>query len=91
VAWPARPAFAPPAAAGRRQRRHRGQLEVSAHTLRHTAVGHPVLQAGVDVVVVAGLLGHSSLDTTRTYTRPSDRELAAAVEAGAVDYQRTHG
>jgi len=43
------------------------------------------MRAGVDVVVVAGLLGHSSLDTTRTYTRPSDHEPAAAVEAGAVD------
>ena len=60
-------------------------LKVSAHTLRHTAATR-WLRAGVDVVVVAGLLGHSTLETTRTYTRPSDRELAAAVEAGAVDY-----
>jgi site-specific recombinase XerD len=60
-------------------------LEVSAHKLRHTAATR-WLRTGVDVVVVAGLLGHSSLDTTRTYTRPTDRELATAVEAGAVDY-----
>ena len=45
-----------------------------------------LLRAGGDVVVVAGLLGHSSLDTTRTYTGPTDRDLAAAVEAGAVEY-----
>ncbi len=48
-------------------------LEVSPHTLRHTAATR-WLRAGVDVVVVAGLLGHSSLDTTRTYTRPSDHD-----------------
>src|SRR5664280_2382347 len=39
-----------------------------------------------DVLVVAGLLGHASLEVTRTYTRPTDRDLAAAVEAGAVEY-----
>jgi len=44
------------------------------------------VRAGVDVVLVAGLLGHASLDPTRTYTVPTDRELAAAVEAGAVEY-----
>jgi site-specific recombinase XerD len=36
--------------------------------------------------VVAELLGHASLDTTRRYTLPTGRELAAAVEAGAVEY-----
>jgi site-specific recombinase XerD len=72
VAGPARAAVAPPApvtdvgtAAG---------LEVSAHTLRHTAATR-WLRAGVDVVVVAGLLGHSSLDTTRTYTNPRELHL----------------
>jgi len=41
--------------------------DFSAHILRHTAATR-WLRAGADVVVVAGLLGHSSLDTTRTYT-----------------------
>jgi site-specific recombinase XerD len=59
-------------------------VDVSAHTLRHTAATR-WLRAGVDVVVVAGLLGHASLDTTRTYALPTDRELAAAVEAAAVE------
>jgi integrase/recombinase XerC len=59
-------------------------VDVSAHTLRHTAATR-WLRAGVDVVVVADLLGHASLDTPRTYTLPTDRELAAAVEAAAVE------
>ena len=63
-------------------------MDVTAHTLRDTAATR-WLRAGagadVVVVVVAGLLGHASLDATRTYTLPTDRELAAAVEAAAVE------
>src|SRR5664280_1326640 len=60
--------------------------DFSAHILRHTAATR-WLRAGADVVVVAGLLGHSSLDTNSDVhqrPRPTDRDLAAAVEAGAV-------
>jgi hypothetical protein len=59
-------------------------VDVTAHTLRDTAATR-WLRAGADVVVVAGPLGHASLDATRTYTLPTDRELAAAVEAAAVE------
>ena len=71
AAWPA---LAPTAPARRHALGAGAGLEVSPHTLRHTAATR-WLRAGVDVVVVAGLLGHSSLDTTRTYTNPRELHL----------------
>lgn len=41
----------------------------SAHTLRYTFAAN-LLRDGVDLLVVARLLGHRSLDTTRRYTFP---------------------
>lgn len=60
-------------------------VEASLHTLRHTAATR-WLQAGVDIVTVAELLGHAWLDTTRHCTQPNTNQLAAAVEAGAIGY-----
>lgn len=54
-------------------------LEVSAHVLRHTAATR-LVRDGVDIVIVADLLGHSSLETTRRYALPSEADRAAAVE-----------
>jgi integrase/recombinase XerC len=45
---------------------------VTPHVLRHT-FGTDLVRSGVDLVTVAELLGHASLDTTRIYTNP--REL----------------
>ena len=39
-----------------------------------------VLSAGADLVTVAALLGHTRLETTAIYTRPSPRDLERAVE-----------
>jgi integrase/recombinase XerC len=60
-------------------------VEASAHTLRHTWATR-MLRAGVDVVTVAELAGHARLETTRGYTLPTPDDLAAAIEAGGVEY-----
>jgi integrase/recombinase XerD len=55
-----------------------GLDEVSPHTLRHT-FARTLLVSGTPINDVADLLGHSSLDTTRIYTKASETDLAAVV------------
>jgi site-specific recombinase XerD len=52
----------------------------SAHTLRHTFARNYLAQYPGDLVGLAALLGHSSLDTTRLYSQPSVEQLATRVE-----------
>jgi len=52
---------------------------VSPHTLRHS-MAKQALDAGTDLVTVATILGHTRLETTAIYTRPSARDLERAVE-----------
>lgn len=69
-------------------RRHTKELEarqanptrrhVSPHVFRHTAAVH-LLEAGVDVNVIRGWLGHVSLDTTNRYAEITARLKEAAV------------
>lgn len=54
------------------------QEEVTAHTLRHSFAKN-LVDAGTPLDQVAILLGHESLDTTRIYTQPSERDLERAV------------
>lgn len=54
--------------------------ETSAHTLRHTFARSYLVHYPGDVVGLATLLGHSSLDTTRLYSQPEVSQLAARVE-----------
>lgn len=54
-------------------------LQISAHVLRHTAATR-LVRGGVDLVLVAEVLGHASLETTRRYAMPSEADRAAAVE-----------
>jgi integrase/recombinase XerC len=51
---------------------------VTAHTLRHT-FGTTLVRKGVDIVTVAELMGHSSIETTRLYSRPSAEDMERAV------------
>jgi integrase/recombinase XerC len=59
-------------------------LELSAHTLRHTAVTN-LVRSGADVVLVAKIAGHRRLDTTRRCSLPSQADKDAAVEAVLVE------
>ena len=52
----------------------------SAHTLRHTFAHNYLSQYPGDIVGLAALLGHSSLDTTRLYGEPTVSQLAKRVE-----------
>jgi site-specific recombinase XerD len=49
-----------------------GEKRVSPHVLRHTAAVH-LLQAGVDITVIALWLGHEQCETTQAYL---DADLA---------------
>jgi site-specific recombinase XerD len=59
--------------------------ETSAHTLRHTFARSYLSQYLGDVVGLATLLGHSSLDTTRLYSQPEVSQLATRVEQLALN------
>ncbi|MZP31347.1 tyrosine-type recombinase/integrase [Heliobacterium undosum] len=59
------------------------RVEVTPHGLRHTAATN-MLSSGADLVTVAEILGHESLDTTARYTKPSARKMAEVVEKGEV-------
>jgi len=60
-------------------------LSLSAHVLRHTFVTR-LVRSGTDVILVAELAGHQSLETTRRYALPTEADRAAAVESAAVEY-----
>ena len=52
---------------------------VSPHVWRHTAAVH-LLEAGVDVNVIRGWLGHASLNTTHRYAEITMRMKTAAMQ-----------
>ena len=81
-------------------RRHAGQLDdartqrqVSPHTFRHTAAVH-LLEAGVEVNVIRGWLGHADLTTTNRYaeinTRAKIEALRTTEPPGASEGPRAH-
>ncbi|BAJ64454.1 tyrosine-type recombinase/integrase [Anaerolinea thermophila] len=57
----------------------RAGVEVHPHTLRHTLAKN-LVDAGVGLHEVAALLGHSSLNTTRVYVTPGERDLERALQ-----------
>src|SRR6266566_5311892 len=54
--------------------------QTSAHTLRHTFARNYLAEYPGDVVGLATLLGHTSLDTTRIYSQPTVEQLSTRVE-----------
>lgn len=68
-------------------RRHAAGLDdprtgrrVSPHTFRHTAAVH-LLEAGVEVNVIRGWLGHADLTTTNRYAEINTRAKQEALRA----------
>jgi len=47
--------------------------------------GTELTRSGVDLVTVAELMGHASLETTRLYTRPSKADMQRAVDLLTTD------
>lgn len=52
---------------------------VTPHVFRHS-FGRGLIDAGVDLISVAALLGHAKLETTMVYTQPRPEDLAMAVD-----------
>lgn len=61
---------------------------VSPHSLRHTFAKN-LVDVQVSLDQVATLMGHSSLTTTARYTKPSQQDLAHAVEKLGGDHSAT--
>ena len=57
-----------------------GVKNVSPHSYRHTVATRLVRNPKVDIVTAATFLGHSRIETTARYARPSDDDLAKAAE-----------
>ncbi len=61
------------------------QPSVSAHTLRHTFATNYLRANPNQLVELAQLLGHDSLNTTAVYTKASQAQLAEAVEKSEIN------
>jgi len=57
---------------------------ITAHVLRHTFATR-LVRGRTDLVIVAELLGHARLETTRVYTRPTHQDAIDALELLDVD------
>jgi hypothetical protein len=58
--------------------------ETTAHVLRHT-FGTTLVRGGADLVLVAELMGHARLETTRANSRPTAEDRAKALDLLPVD------
>ena len=58
--------------------------DTTVHILRHTFAA-TLVRGGTDLVIVAELLGHARLETTRGYTRPSAEDRTRALDLLPVD------
>ncbi len=56
----------------------------TSHVLRHT-FGATLVRSGHDLVLVAELMGHRRLETTRGYTRPSQADREHAISSLPTD------
>ena len=61
------------------QRANLDPAALTPHVMRHTFARN-LIDRGESIQVVARLLGHGSLETTRRYIQPSERDLEKAVQ-----------
>lgn len=66
------------------------RIPVSAHTLRHTFATNYLRANPNQLVELAQLLGHDSLNTTAVYTKSSQEKLAEAVEKSEINIYGNH-
>ena len=66
-----------------RRLRQAGISRASWHTLRHTGASRRLL-AGVDLVAVSKILGHSTIQTTMRYLHLAKNHLSEAINRGSV-------
>ena len=64
--------------------------DVTSHPLRHS-FAKKLVDARTHLDQVAILLGHESLDTTRIYAQPSERDLERAVQRATGEIFREDG
>lgn len=57
-----------------------GLEDLTPHALRHTFGSMLVRDKRVDIVTVASLMGHESIQTTAIYTKPNEKDMIDAVE-----------
>ena len=57
---------------------------ISCHSLRHSKAMH-LLQAGVNLIWIRDLLGHTSVQTTETYARADSKQKREALEKAYTD------
>jgi len=64
--------------------KHYGQLaglpDLTVHTLRHTTLSRLVREFGTDLVSVARISGHKSIQTLTIYTQPTKEQLEQTME-----------
>lgn len=61
-------------------RKQTGLEELTPHVLRHT-FGHDLAEKGYTIQLIADLMGHSDINTTRIYVRPGSQERRSAVDS----------
>ena len=64
--------------------KYTGNEKITPHMIRHTKAMH-LLQAGVNIIYIRDIMGHSSIDTTNIYARADTEMKRKALEVLSTD------